>query len=51
MYFKEPTEDFEWVQVTAPVALALVIAVAGTLIPGIVPSFILQYAQMAVKLL
>ena len=38
MYFKEATEEFEWIQVTAPVALALVIAVAGTLIPGIVPS-------------
>ncbi len=51
MYFKESTEEFEWVQVTAPVALALVIAAAGTLIPGIVPSYILQYAQMAVKLM
>ncbi len=51
MYFKESTEDFEWVHVTAPVALALIIAVAGTLIPGIIPSFILQYAQMAVKLI
>jgi NADH-quinone oxidoreductase subunit N len=51
MYMKEPTEEFEWVQVTAPVALALVIAVAGTLILGIVPSFVLEYAQMAVKFL
>lgn len=51
MYMKEPTEEFDWVQVTAPVSLALIIAVAGTLIPGIVPSIILQYAQMAVKLL
>ncbi|MDD2581142.1 MAG: NADH-quinone oxidoreductase subunit N [Desulfuromonadaceae bacterium] len=51
MYFKESTEEFEWVHVSAPVALALVIAVAGTLIPGIVPSVILEYAQMAVKLL
>lgn len=51
MYFKESTEEFEWVHVTAPVALALVIAAAGTLIPGIVPSYILQYAQMAVKLM
>ncbi|MDD2539459.1 MAG: NADH-quinone oxidoreductase subunit N [Desulfuromonadaceae bacterium] len=51
MYFKESTEDFEWVHVTPPVALALIIAVAGTLIPGIVPSVILEYAQMAVKLL
>jgi NADH-quinone oxidoreductase subunit N len=51
MYFKESTEDFAWIQVTAPVALALIIAAAGSLIPGIVPSFILQYAQMAVKLM
>lgn len=51
MYFKESTEEFEWVHVSAPIALALVIAVAGTLIPGIVPSVILEYAQMAVKLL
>ncbi len=51
MYMKEPTEEFEWIKVTAPVTLALVIAAAGTLIPGIVPSVILQYAQMAIKLL
>jgi NADH-quinone oxidoreductase subunit N len=51
MYMKEPTEEFDWVQVTAPVTLALIIAVAGTLIPGVVPSIILQYAQAAVKLL
>jgi NADH-quinone oxidoreductase subunit N len=51
MYMKEATEEFEWIQVTAPVALALTISVAGSVIPGIIPSFILQYAQMAVKLL
>ena len=51
MYFKESTEDFEWISVSAPVALALIIAVAGTLIPGIIPSFFLQFAQMAVKLI
>ncbi|MBC8018514.1 MAG: NADH-quinone oxidoreductase subunit N, partial [Verrucomicrobia bacterium] len=51
MYMKEPTEEFEWVTVTAPVALALIIAVAGSMIPGIVPSIILEYAQEAVKLI
>jgi NADH-quinone oxidoreductase subunit N len=51
MYFKESTEEFEWIKVTAPIALALVIAAIGTLIPGIVPSVILEYAQMAVKLI
>lgn len=51
MYMKEPTEEFEWTQVTAPVVLALIIAIAGTMIPGIVPSVILEYAQEAVKLI
>jgi NADH-quinone oxidoreductase subunit N len=51
MYMKEPTEEFEWIKVTAPVTLALIIAAAGTLIPGIVPSIVLEYAQMAIKLL
>ena len=51
MYMKEPTEEFEWTKVTAPVALALVLTVAGTLILGIVPSFVLEYAQLAIKLL
>lgn len=51
MYMKEPTEEFEWTRVTAPVALALIIAVAGSMIPGIVPSIILEFAQQAVKLI
>ncbi|MDD5285063.1 MAG: NADH-quinone oxidoreductase subunit N [Desulfuromonadaceae bacterium] len=51
MYMKDSTEEFDWVQVTGPVALALIIAVAGSLIPGIVPSFILQFAQNAVRLI
>ncbi len=51
MYMKEPTEEFDWVQVTPSIALALAIAVAGSLIPGIVPSYILQFAQAAVKLM
>ena len=51
MYMKEATEEFEWVHVTAPVTLALIIAVAGSLIPGIFPSIILQYAQMAIRIM
>lgn len=51
MYMKDPKEEFEWVQVTAPIALALFIAAIGTLIPGIIPSSILQFAQQAVKLI
>jgi NADH-quinone oxidoreductase subunit N len=51
MYMKEPTEDFEWTQVSAPIALSLLISVAGSLIPGILPSVILQYAEQAIKLI
>lgn len=51
MYMKDPTEEFEWTQVTAPIALSLAISVAGTLIPGIVPSVVLQFAEQAVKLI
>jgi NADH-quinone oxidoreductase subunit N len=32
-------------------ALCVAISVAGSLIPGIVPSLILQFAQQAIKLI
>jgi NADH-quinone oxidoreductase subunit N len=51
MYMKDPTEEFDWMQVTVPMALCVAISVAGSLIPGIVPSVILQYAQEAIKLI
>lgn len=51
MYMKDSTEEFDWMQVTAPMALCVAISVCGTLIPGIVPSIILQFAQQAIKLI
>lgn len=51
MYMKDPTEEFDWMQVTVPMALCVAISVAGSLIPGIIPSLILQFAQQAVKLI
>ncbi len=51
MYMKDATEEFDWMQVTAPVALSLIISVVGSLLPGMIPSVILQYAQQAVKLI
>lgn len=51
MYFKPGEQEFDWFTVSAPVALALVISAAGSLIPGIIPSYILQFAQQAVKLI
>jgi NADH-quinone oxidoreductase subunit N len=51
MYMKDSTEEFDWMQVTAPMALCVAISVFGSLIPGIVPSVILQFAQQAIKLI
>jgi NADH-quinone oxidoreductase subunit N len=51
MYFRPSDQEFEWVTVSTPLALALVVSAAGTLIPGIIPSAILQLAQQAVKLI
>ena len=50
MYMKEPEEEFDWLQVTPGIALCLIIAVAGVLVPGVIPSFILELAQKAVLL-
>jgi NADH-quinone oxidoreductase subunit N len=51
MYMKDATEEFDWMQVTAPMALCVTISVVGSLIPGIVPSLILEFAQQAIKLI
>lgn len=51
MYFKPGEEQFDWIKVSAPVSLALAISAAGTLIPGIIPSVILDFAQQAVRIL
>lgn len=51
MYFKPGEEQFDWISVSAPVSLALTISAAGSLIPGIVPSVILDFAQQAVRIL
>ena len=51
MYMKPADEEFDWVTVSAPIALALTISTLGSLIPGIVPSYILQFAESAAKLI
>jgi NADH-quinone oxidoreductase subunit N len=50
MYFKEPTEDFSWLKLTPAFVVCLIIAVAGVLIPGIVPGILLDLAQLAAKI-
>jgi hypothetical protein len=48
---KPAEEEFGWVKVTAPITLALVVAGVATLALGIVPSYLLQLAETAVKLI
>ena len=48
MYFKDPTEEFEWVKLTPAFVICLIIAVAGVLIPGVLPGVFLELAQKAV---
>jgi len=48
MYFKEPTEEFGWVKLTPAFVICLIIAIAGVLIPGVVPGSILDLAQKAI---
>ncbi|KAF0221270.1 MAG: NADH-quinone oxidoreductase subunit [Geobacteraceae bacterium] len=50
MYMKDPVEEFDWLKVSPAIALCLIIAVAGVLIPGIVPGYLLELAQKAVLL-
>lgn len=48
MYFKEPTEDFNWVKLSPAFIICLIIAIAGVMIPGVVPGTILELAQKAI---
>jgi NADH-quinone oxidoreductase subunit N len=48
MYMKDPVEEFDWLKVTPALAACVLVAVAGVLIPGIVPGYILEFAQKAV---
>lgn len=48
MYMKKPEEEFDWFKVSPLVAFAILVCIAGVMIPGVVPSTILDLAQQAV---
>ncbi len=50
MYMKDPVEEFDWMKLTPAVAICIIIAVVGVLLPGVVPAFLLNLAQQAVLL-
>ncbi len=49
MYMKEPVEEFDWLKVTPAIGLSLAISAIGVLVPGVVPSLLLELAQKAIQ--
>ena len=47
MYFREPSEDFGWVQSNAQTMVSIVLALAGILILGVIPGTFMELAKMA----
>jgi NADH-quinone oxidoreductase subunit N len=50
MYMKDPVEEFDWMKVTPPIMLSIALSVIGVLVPGVVPSYLLDLAQKAVQM-
>jgi NADH-quinone oxidoreductase subunit N len=50
MYMKTPDEEFDWLKVTPPIVVCIVISLAGVLIPGVVPGYLLSLAQKAISM-
>lgn len=50
MYMKDPVEEFDWMKASPAVMLCILVSVAGALIPGVLPSYLLELAQKAVLL-
>ena len=47
MYMKNPEEDFDWVKLSPAIMICILIAVAGVLIPGIIPDTVLNLAAIS----
>jgi NADH-quinone oxidoreductase subunit N len=47
MYMKSPEEEFDWVKLSPAVMLCIIIAIAGVLIPGIIPNSVLNLAAIS----
>lgn len=47
MYFRDPVEDFGWMQSNAPAMVSIVLALAGILVLGVIPGTFMDLARMA----
>lgn len=50
MYMKDPVEEFDWMKLSPAILASIAISVVGVIVPGVVPSIILQLAQKAILL-
>lgn len=50
MYMKEPVEEFDWLRVSPAIGLAIALSILGVMIPGVVPSYLLELAQKAISM-
>jgi NADH-quinone oxidoreductase subunit N len=48
MYMKKPEEEFNWFRVSPLVGFAILLCIVGVLVPGVVPSVLLNLVQQAV---
>jgi len=45
MYFKTPTEEFEWVKINVPVVVSIIIALIGVFYLGLIPGPVMAMAK------
>ncbi len=50
MYMKAPEEEFDWLKVTPPIVVSILLSLAGVLIPGVIPGYLLSLAQRAISM-
>jgi len=48
MYFKDPTEDFNWVAMSPGAVVSIVLAIIGVLYLGVLPGGIMELAKLAI---
>jgi NADH-quinone oxidoreductase subunit N len=48
MYFRDPAEDYAWVSMNAGAMITIVIAIAGVVYLGVLPSVVMNMAKMAI---
>ncbi|BCR06906.1 NADH-quinone oxidoreductase subunit N [Desulfuromonas versatilis] len=48
MYFKDPTENYEWVKLNTAAVVSIVVAIVGVLYLGLIPAKVMEMAKLAI---